>query len=118
MRKHSKSEVGKNFFKLMVNSVFGKTMENIRKRQYVRLVTTVPVFKRLAAKLNFKSLKIFSKDLTAVLMTKPQVLLYKATCIGMSILAISKIFMYKFYYQHIKQFYGSKATFFMTDTDS
>ena len=93
----------KNFFKLMVNSVFGKTMENIRKRQDVRLVTNVPIFKRLNAKPNFKSFKIFSEDLTTVHMTKPQVLLNKATYVGMSILDLSKIFMYKFHYQHIKQ---------------
>ena len=118
MRKHAKSEFEKNFFKLMVNSVFGKTMENIRKRQDVRLVTNVPIFKRLTAKPNFKSFKIFSEDLTAVHMTKPQVLLNKATYVGMSILDISKIFMYKFHYQHIKQLYGNKATLLMTDTDS
>ena len=118
IRKHAKSEFDKNFFKLMVNSVFGKIMENIRKRQNMKLVTTVSIFKRLAAKPNFKSFKLFSENLTAGPMTKPQVLLNKATYVRVSILDISKIFMNKFHYQHIKQLYGNKATLLMTDTDS
>ena len=74
--------------------------------------------KRLVAKSNFNLFKIFSEDLTAVHMTKPLVLLNKVIYVGMSILDISKIFMYKFLYQHIKQLYESKAILLMTDTDS
>lgn len=55
IRKCAKSEFEKNVFKLMVNSVFGKTIEKSKKQQNVRLITTVPIFKRLDTKPNFKS---------------------------------------------------------------
>ena len=65
-RKEAKTSFEKDFFKLMNNSIFGKTMENLRKRVDVRLVTDVDQFTRLTSKSTFVSSKIFNKNLVAV----------------------------------------------------
>ena len=101
-RKDAKSEFEKDFFKLINNSVFGKTMENVRNHQDVKLVHSAKQFKKLTARPNFKSFKIFMEDLTAVHMAKQDILLNKPTYVGMTILDISKTFMYEFHYNHIK----------------
>ena len=118
MRKKASSNFEKNFFKLMNNSVFDKTMENVRKHLDVKLVSNAWWFKKLSSKPNFKSFKIFTEDLTAVHLSKKQILLNKPTYVGMSILELSKTFMFSFHYDHIKRFYGNSATLLMTDTDS
>ena len=117
-RKNAKNEFEKNFFKLMNNSVFGKTMENIRKHQRVELVPDGHRFKRLACKPNFKSFKIFSSDLVAVHMTKTVIKLTKPTYVGLSILDLSKSFMFAFHYENIVKKYGERSKLLMTDTDS
>ena len=116
-RKDAKSEFEKDFFKLMNYSVFGKTMEKVRNHQDVKLVHNAKQFKKLTAKPNFKSFKIFTEDLTAVHMAKQDILLNKPTYVGMAILDISKTFMYEFHYNHIKSTYGNRAALLMTDTD-
>ena len=87
-RKDAKSEFEKNFFKLMNYSVFGKTMENVRNLQGVKLEHNAKQFKKLTAKPNFKSFKIFTEDLTAVHIAKQDILSNKPTYIGMSLLDI------------------------------
>ena len=116
-RKDAKSEFEKDFFKLMNNSVIGKMTENVRNHQDVKLAHNVKQFKNLTAKPNFKSFKIFTEELTAVHMAKQDILLNKATYVGMTILDISKTFMYEFHFNHIKLTYGNRAVL-MTDTDS
>ena len=71
----------------------------------------------MTAKPNFKSFKIFTEDLTAVHMAKQDILLNKPTYVGMTILDISKTFMYEFHYSHIKSTYGNRAVLLMTDSD-
>ena len=102
----------------MNNSVFGKTMENVRNHQDVKLLHNAKQFKKLTAKPNFKSFKIFTEDLTAVHMAKQDILLNKPTYVGTTILDISKTFMNEFYYNHIKSTYGNRAALLMTDIDS
>ena len=118
MKKKASSNFEENFFKLMNNSVFGKTVENVRKHLDVKLVSNTWWFKKLSSKPNFKSFKIFTEGLTAVHLSKEQILLNKPTNVGMSILELSKKFMFSFHYDHIKQFYGNSATLLMTYTDS
>ena len=117
-RKDVKSEFEKDFFKLMNNSVFGKTMENVRNHQDLKLGHNVKQFKKLTAKPNFKSFKIFTEDLTAVHIAKQDILLNKPIYVGMSILNISKAFFYEFNYNHIKSTYGNRAVLLLTDTDT
>ena len=108
----------KTFFKLMNNSVFGKTMENIRKRCNVYLETDADHFLRQTAKPTYVGCKIFHENLVAVHMKKQRLLLNKPSYVGMCILDLSKTLMYDFHYNFTKAKYGEKAKLLFTDTDS
>ena len=117
-RKKAKNAFEKDFFKLMNNSVFGKTMENIRKRSNIKLETDPDHFLRQTAKPTFVSCKIFHENLVAVHMKKNFLLLDKPSYVGMCILDLSKVLMYDFHYNFIKAKYGERAKLLFTDTDS
>ena len=119
LRTQAKNNFEKDFFKLMNNSVFGKTMENIRNRVNVKLVNTKEKLKKLVAKPNFKGPpKIFSENLVSVHMKKTSLTMNKPVYLGMCILDLSKTLMYDFHYNYIKPKYGNKAKLLFTDTDS
>ena len=118
LRAQAKNNFEKDFFKLMNNSVFGKTMENIRNRVDVKLVNTEEKFKKLVAKPNFKSRKIFNENLISVHMKKTSLTMNKPVYLGMCILELSKTVMFNFHYKYIKPKYGNKAKLLFTDTDS
>ena len=118
LRTQAKNNFEKDFFKLMNNSVFGKTMENIRNRVNVKLVNTEERLKKLSAKPNYKSCKIFNENLISVHMKKTSLTMNKPVYLGMCILDLSKTIMYDFHYQYIKPKYGAKAKLLFTDTDS
>ena len=117
-RKDAKNAFEKDFFKLMNNSVFGKTMENIRKRSNIYLETDPDHFLRQTAKPTFVSCKIFHENLVAIHMKKSFLKLDKPSYVGMCILDLSKVLMYDFHYNFIKAKYGDKAKLLFTDTDS
>ena len=117
-RKNAKNESEKDFFKLMNNSVFGKTMENVRKRSNIYLETDPDHLLRLVAKPGYVGHKIFNENLVAVNMKKNFIKLDKPTYVGMCILDLSKVLMYDFHYNFIKVKYGDKAQLLFTDTDS
>ena len=108
----------KDFFKLMNNSVFGKTMENMRKHRDIKLVTTDEKRNKLVSEPNYHTTKRFSENLLAIEMKKTKVKMNKPIYLGMSILDISKTLMYKFWYDYFKPKYGDKAKLCYTDTDS
>ena len=118
LRTKGTTEFEKDFFKLMNNSVFGKTMENIRNRIDVRLVTEEKQLEKLVKKPNFDRINIFTEDLVAVHMKKTTIKLHKPIYLGMSILDLSKTLMYGFHYDYIKPKYGNNASLLFTDTDS
>ena len=118
LRAARKTDFEKDFFKLMNNSVFGKTMENIRNRVDVKLVNDMDMAKKLTAKPNFKHLNIFCEDLVAIHMKKSSLTMNKPIYLGMSILDLSKTVMYDFHYKYIKPKYEDKAKLLFTDTDS
>ena len=117
-RMNAKNAFEKDFFKLMNNSVFGKTMENIRKRVDVRLITDEKKLLKMASKPTHVSNKIFNENLVAVHKIKEQLTLNRPAFIGMCILDLSKTLMYDFHYNYIKTKYGDKAKLLFTDTDS
>ena len=117
-RTNAKNSFEKDFFKLMNNSVFGKTMENIRKRVNVKLITDKKQLLKWASKPTFVNSKIFNENLVALNKIKEQIKLNKPAYVGMCILDLSKTLMYDFHYNYIKQKYGSKAKLLFTDTDS
>ena len=118
LRTKANNEFEKDFFKLMNNSVFGKTMENIRNRVDIRLVNNEIKAKKLAAKPNYKHCNIFNENLIAIHMKKTKLVFNKPVYLGMCILDLSKTLMYDFHYNYIKTKYGSKAKLLFTDTDS
>ena len=118
LRTQAKNNFEKDFFKLMNNAVFGKTMENIRNRVNVKLVNAGEQFKKLASKPNYESRKIFNENLVSVHMKKTSLTMNKPVYLGMSILDLSKTLMFDFHYKYIKPKYGSKAKLLFTDTDS
>ena len=117
-RKNAKNAFEKDFFKLMNNSVFGKTMENIRKRVDVRLVTDEKKLLKYVSKPTYVSSKIFNENLVAVHKIKETLTLNRPAYVGMCILDLSKTLMYDFHYNYIKNKYGEKAKLLFTDTDS
>ena len=118
LRKKAKNEFEKNFFKLMNNSVFGKTMENVRNHSDMKLVTSDKRRKRLVSEPNYNSQKRISGYLMAIEMKMTREKMTKPLYLGMSLLDISKILMYEFWYDYINPTYGDKAKLCYTDTDS
>ena len=118
LRAEAKNSFEKDFFKLMNNSIFGKTMENIRNRVDVRLINSDKKLKNLVAKPNYDSCKRFDENLVSVHMKKTSLEMNKPVYLGMSILDLSKRVMYDFHYNYIKPKYGNKAKLLFTDTDS
>ena len=118
LRKHAKNEFEKNFFKLMNNAVFGKTMENIRNHRDIKLVPTNKRRSILASEPNYHSSKRISKDLMIMEMRKVEVKMNEPIYLGQAILDISKTLMYEFWYDYIKPKYGNKARLCYRDTDS
>ena len=102
----------------MNNSVFGKTMENLRKRINVKLVTEYKKLDKLTSKPTYVSSKIFNENLMALHEIKEALTLNRPACVGMCILDLSKTLMYDFHYNYIKENYGNKAKLLFTETDS
>ena len=115
-RKHAANDFEKDFYKLMNNSVFGKTMENLRKRVNVKLVNDK--LSKLIASPSFNYFCILSEDLAAVNLKKTKLYLNRPIYVGLSILDLSKVLMYQFHYEHMKPKYGCNAKLLFTDTDS
>ena len=98
----AKNESEKDFFKLVNNSVFGKTMENIRNRVNIRLVNNQKSLKKCAAKPNCVHCTVFSENLVTVHMKKTELVFNKPVDPGWNILDLSKTLMYEFHYNYIK----------------
>ena len=89
--KNAANSFEKNYFKLMNNSIFGKTMENLGKRTSVKLVNNAKGYVKCISKPNFVSQKIFSKNFVAIHEIKPVLILNKPIYVGFSILDLSKV---------------------------
>ena len=122
LRKQAKSAFAKDFYKLMNNSVFGKTMENLRKRVDIKVVKTDgsenEKLRKIIAKPSFNRRIKFSDELSAIQVNKTNLRLTKPIYIGFSVLDLSKHLMYDWYYNNLKKKYGENCTLLYTDTDS
>ena len=110
MNAELRTEVEKDFFKLMNNGVFGKTMENVRKLRDIKLVATDKTRNQLASEPNYHKTKYFSENLIAIEMKKSKVKMNNPIYFGMSILDISKTLMYEFWHDYIKPKYQQSCT--------
>ena len=117
-RKHGKNPFEIDFFKLLNNSVFSKTMENLCKRVDVRLMTNEKKLLKVASKPTNVSSKIFNENLVAVHEIKKALTLNRPAYVGMCILDLSKMLMYDFHHNYIKKKYGDRAELLFIDTDS
>ena len=117
-RKEAKNEFEEDFFKLMNNAVFGKTMENVRKHRDIKLVRTDKRRNRLVSEPNYHTTKYFSENLLEIEMKKTNVKMNKPAYLGISILDIRKPLMYEYWYDFIKPKYRDRAKLCYSDTDS
>ena len=108
----------KDFFKLMNNSVFGKTMENIRKHRNIKLVTTEEKYLKTVMKPNFKSGVLFGENLMGCEMGNIKLVMNKPVYLDQAILHLSKIVVYEFHYDYMVPKYGDKLEFCYMNTDS
>ena len=113
--KNAVSEFEKNFFKLLINCIYGKSMENIRKRISVKLINNSKDYLRCVSKTNFISQKMFDKNFIAVHQIKSVLTLNKPIYVGFSILELSKLLMYKFHYDYVCNKYDAKLLFTYTE---
>ena len=118
LRKLAKDDFEKDLFKLMNNAVFGKAMGNIRKHRDIKLVTTVKKRNILASEPNYHTMNYISENLSIIGMNKTKVKMNKPKYLGLTILDISKILMYEFWYDYMKPKYGNKVKLCYMDTDS
>ena len=102
----------------MNNSVFGKTMENIRKHRDIKLVTINKKRNKVVSEPNYRTINYISEDLSIIEMNKTKVKMNKPIYLGLSILEISKILMYEFWYDYMKPKYGNNVKLCYMDTDS
>ena len=118
LRKLAKDDFEKDLFKLMNNAVFGKIMESIRKHRDIKLLTTDEKRNKLVSEPNHHTMNYTSEDLSIIEMNKTKVKMNKPIYLGLSILDISKILMYEFWYDYMKLIYKNKVKLCYMDTDS
>ena len=117
LRTAATNDFEKDFFKLMNNSVFGKTMENIKKHTNIELVTYKDKYLRTVMKPNFKSGVLFGENLMGCEMGRAKIVMKKPVYLGQTILDLSKIVMYEFHYDYMKPKFKDFQLCYM-DTDS
>ena len=118
LRKKATNDFEKDFFRLMNNVVFGKTMENVRKHRDIKLVKSDKKKNKLVSEPNFHTMKLIDNNLAITEMKKVKVKMNKPIYLGLSILDISKITMYQFWYDYVKIKYQDRARLCYMDTDS
>ena len=117
LRTKATNDFEKNFYKLMNNSVFGKTMENVRNHKNLKLVTNDKKFLKYSSKPNYKGFISFSDKLVGMDMGKTQIVMDKPIYVGQAILDLSKIIMYEFHYNYAKRKWNDIKLLYQ-DTDS
>ena len=118
LRTEAKNDFEKKKNLLMNNSVFGKTLENVRKHRDIKSVTTDKRRNELVSEPNYHTTKWFSEDLLAIGMKNIKVKMNRPVYLCLSILEISKTLMYEFWYYYIKPKYQNNAKLCYMDTDS
>ncbi len=111
------NNVNVKHFKYTCNASFGKTMENVRKRVNIELLTNRKFALKRIAKPNFKRSKKFHDELIAIHAQKMKLELSRPIQVGFAILDISKVHMYDFHYNTWMVKFP-QSTLLFTDTDS
>ena len=109
---------GKALWKVMKNALFGKAMENLRNRIDVKLLSNKKGYFKWRSKPSYMSHKKFDTDLVVIRQRKITLTLQKLAYVGMCMLDLSKVWMYEFHYDDIKNKYGNNSRLLITGTDS
>lgn len=117
-RKIATDQFAKDLFKFLINSCFGKSCENLRKRKRVHICNTADQARHLINNHNFRRFEIINSKVVIVEMAQKVIELNKAIYTGFTCLEIAKLIMYDFHLNVIKAKYGEKATLLQTDTDN
>ncbi len=117
LRQESTSELETDFFKLMNNAIYGKTIENVLKRQDINFCTDKKKALKYIKKTNFKRETIFTKNLVAIHLNKLQIKYNKPIYVGFCVLEMSKYIMYDFVYNYLKPKWDERVEIIQTDTD-
>ena len=118
LRKLARNDFQKDLFKLMNHSVFGNTIENIRKHRDIKLVTTDKKRSKLVSEPSYHTINLIAEDLSIIEIKKTKAKMNKPIYLGLSILEISKILMYEFWYDYMKPKYNDDVKLCYMDTDS
>ena len=116
-RKEATNEADKNLFNLFNDSVYGKTMENMRKRMKVRVTTTEKEFIKYTSRDTYINHSIYSKDFVVIHEKQEVLKLNKPIYVDCRVLELSKLFMYEFYYSFQKKTFKNIGLSYMV-TDS
>ena len=117
-RQNAKSDFEADLAKLQANSTYGKTTENVRNRQNIRLIADPAKLLKAVSKPSYQESKIINAYLVMVRAGRHKVTLNKPIAVGFAILELSRLIMYKFYYEYFKPKYGDRCRLLFTDTDS
>ena len=115
---NAENDFEKDFYKLMNNAVYGKTMENVRKHKIIKLVNNDKKRNKLVSEPNYHTTKWFLENLVAIEMKKTSVKMNKPIYLGLAILPLSKMKMYEYWYDEMKPKYGNRIRLCYMDTDS
>ena len=118
LRQKVKTNFEKDFFKLMNNAGFGKTMEDVRKHRDIKHVTKEKTRNYLVSEPNLHTTKIFTENLLALEMKNTQILMNQPVYVGLSILDLGKTEMYEFWYDYLIPKYGENVKLCYMDADS
>ncbi|XP_046399469.1 uncharacterized protein LOC124165964 [Ischnura elegans] len=117
-RKSASNDFDRDFYKLLSNAIYGKMMEDVRKRIRLELVTSEKRLDKLISKSEFLDRTIFSKSLAAVHLRRTSIKMNKPISTGFSVLELSKTLMYNFHYHEMLPKYDKNIKLSYMDTDS
>ena len=118
LRAEATNDADKDIYKLLNNAVFGKTCENLFKRTDYQLVSSRKKALELIAKPTFKDYTVYNEKLAGIHLDPSVVKLDKPSYVGIAVLELSKVYMYRYHYEDVKARYGDRAKLLFTDTDS
>ena len=116
-RKNAKSELESSLYKLIANTFYGKTVENVRKRANVRLIADPAKFVRSVSKASYNRSSIINANLAMMEYFRAKAVLSKPIAVGCAILEFAKLFMYQFYYNCLLPTFSDRLHLCFTDTD-
>ena len=118
LRKIAKSDFEKDLYKLLNNSIYGKSIEDKRKHLNIEVAINKDQCIKYAKRPLFENAQILDENISLMKLKKSCVMLDKPIYIGLTVLGYAKNYMYKLYYLVFQKHYGDKLKLLYTDTDS